>query len=244
MDDSTELKQYTETQLAKYNLSNRKIAALSKDCMKVKVKDVNDKEGYEIAKTARIGVKNIRCQIENTRKKLKKESVKYNNDVDGEAKRITALLAPIENYLISQEKIVDDEKKRIQQEKVDAIKKGEEEKQEKIKEDQRVESDRLEKIRIQQEEKEKQLKQQQDKIDADKKKIEEEEKTTIGIEQAKKESIEPEKKETEKTAASPMLKVYARDHLQFIYDRMVSVHGENEGVGYMIRFKEIIEQTT
>jgi hypothetical protein len=31
-------------------------------------------------------------------------------------------------------------------------------------------------------------------------------------------------------------------HLQWIYDRMVNVHGENENYDYMIKFKEIIEQ--
>ena len=31
-------------------------------------------------------------------------------------------------------------------------------------------------------------------------------------------------------------------HLQWVYDRMVNVHGENENYDYMIKFKEIIEQ--
>ena len=31
-------------------------------------------------------------------------------------------------------------------------------------------------------------------------------------------------------------------HLQWIYDRMSNVHGENENYDYMIKFKEIIEQ--
>lgn len=34
-----------------------------------------------------------------------------------------------------------------------------------------------------------------------------------------------------------------REQLQFIYDRMVRVHNENEGADYMLRFKEIIERT-
>jgi len=31
-------------------------------------------------------------------------------------------------------------------------------------------------------------------------------------------------------------------HLQWIYNRMSDVHGENENYDYMLKFKEIIEQ--
>jgi hypothetical protein len=31
-------------------------------------------------------------------------------------------------------------------------------------------------------------------------------------------------------------------HLQWLYDRMVNVHGENKDYDYMIKFKEIIKQ--
>jgi hypothetical protein len=31
-------------------------------------------------------------------------------------------------------------------------------------------------------------------------------------------------------------------HLQWIYDRMSNVHGENKNYDYMLKFKEIIEQ--
>ena len=31
-------------------------------------------------------------------------------------------------------------------------------------------------------------------------------------------------------------------HLQWIYDRMSNIHGENENYDYMLKFKEIIEQ--
>ena len=30
-------------------------------------------------------------------------------------------------------------------------------------------------------------------------------------------------------------------HLQWLYDRMVNVHGENKDYDYMIKFKEIME---
>lgn len=31
-------------------------------------------------------------------------------------------------------------------------------------------------------------------------------------------------------------------HLQWMYDRMSNIHGENENYDYMLKFKEIIEQ--
>jgi len=60
-----------------------------------------------------MNIKGKRVEVEKTRKKLKEDALEYGRAVDGEAKRITALLAPIETYLESQEKIIDDEKARI-----------------------------------------------------------------------------------------------------------------------------------
>jgi len=33
-----------------------------------------------------------------------------------------------------------------------------------------------------------------------------------------------------------------KQHLQWIYDRLCSVHGENPNYDYMLRFKEIIDK--
>lgn len=104
------------TALKEYNITDAAIEKLKADYMKISVKDVNDKEGYDLAHTARMDVKGRRVDVEKKRKKLKEDALEYGRAVDKEAKRITALLEPIESYLESQEKIVDDEKARIKAE--------------------------------------------------------------------------------------------------------------------------------
>jgi hypothetical protein len=45
-----------------------------------------------------------------------------------------------------------------------------------------------------------------------------------------------------KKTNKPMKDEKALPHLEWIYERMRHVHGENENVDYMIRFREILEQ--
>jgi hypothetical protein len=103
-------------ELQKYNVTDAAIAILNAEYMALKVKDVNDKKGYEVVKTARIDIKRRRVEVEKTRVTLKAESLEYGRRVDGEAKRITALLTPIEDYLSDQESRVTDELARIKAE--------------------------------------------------------------------------------------------------------------------------------
>ncbi len=103
----------------KYNITDAAIQAMKSEYMPLKVSGIEDKEGYETVRAARLVVKTKRCEVEKTRQELKEESIRYGRAVDAEAKRITALLVPIEEYLQSQEKIIDDEKKRIDKEKAD-----------------------------------------------------------------------------------------------------------------------------
>jgi hypothetical protein len=103
-------------ELQKYNVTDAAIAKLGDDYMALAVKDANDTPGYEIVKRARIDIKKRRVEVEKTRVTLKAESLEYGRRVDGEAKRITALLEPIEKHLIGQEKIVEDEKARLKAE--------------------------------------------------------------------------------------------------------------------------------
>jgi hypothetical protein len=105
-----------KNELAKYNVTDAAIAKLNTDYMALTVRDVFDNVGYEMVKKARIDIKKRRVEVEKTRVTLKAESLEYGRRVDGEAKRITALLEPIETHLIGQEKIVDDEKARIKAE--------------------------------------------------------------------------------------------------------------------------------
>lgn len=164
-----------ESELKKYNITNVQISDFSNSCMALKVRDISDHESYKIVKQARIKTKNKRVEVEKTRKELKAESLRFGKAVDMEARRITSLLLPIENYLISQEKIVDDEKERIKAEleqlererieKEEVVKKKlEEERQAKIREEQETEAKRLENIRKEQEARELKIKDEQEKI--------------------------------------------------------------------------------
>jgi hypothetical protein len=103
-------------ELQKYGVTDAAIAKLNADYMALTVTDGNDKKGYEVVKAARIDIKKRRVEVEKTRVTLKAESLEYGRRVDGEAKRITALLEPIETHLIGQEKIVEDMKARIKAE--------------------------------------------------------------------------------------------------------------------------------
>ena len=103
-------------ELQKFNITDAAIAKLNADCMALTVQDASDDNGYKVIKTARMDIVRLRGKVEKTRVALKAESLEYGRRIDGEAKRITALLEPIETYLIGQEKIVDDEKARIKAE--------------------------------------------------------------------------------------------------------------------------------
>ncbi len=105
-----------KNELQKYGVTDAAIAKLNADYMALTVKTPQDMAGYEVVKKARIDIKKRRVEVEKTRVQLKAESLEYGRRVDGEAKRITALLEPIETHLTAQEKIVDDEKARIKAE--------------------------------------------------------------------------------------------------------------------------------
>ncbi|KKL46063.1 hypothetical protein LCGC14_2349400, partial [marine sediment metagenome] len=108
---------FIATELKKYNITDKYIASLSEHAMTLKVKDVNDNAGCKIIHQARMKIKVTRIEVEDKRKEFKAESLRFGRAVDGEAKRITALLKPIEDHLAGQEKIVEGEKIRIKVEK-------------------------------------------------------------------------------------------------------------------------------
>lgn len=85
--------------------------------------------GYEMVKAGIAEVRTFRVGVENSRKKLKQSALAWGKAVDTEAKRVTAMLWEIEEPLKSRKAIVDDEKERIKQEKVEAIRKAQEAKE-------------------------------------------------------------------------------------------------------------------
>ena len=70
----------------------------------IKVDDEKDVESMGKAREARLKLKNIRVDVEKTRKDLKEQSLREGRAIDGAANIIKALIVPAEEYLLSQEK--------------------------------------------------------------------------------------------------------------------------------------------
>lgn len=67
----------------------------------------------KIARQARLALKNIRVEVEHTRKRLKEDSLRTGQTIDAVAKILTNEIAPIEKHLEEQEKFAEiQEKKR------------------------------------------------------------------------------------------------------------------------------------
>ena len=111
-----------ETAILKYNLKEATLNKLSKDCMAVTVMDPDDKKGYAIAHKLRMKVKEVRITVEKTRKELKAKAIIFGKGVEAEANRLKDILIPLEDYLLAQEKIVDDEKERQKEKKAEELK--------------------------------------------------------------------------------------------------------------------------
>ena len=100
-------------QFAKLSPAETAIAAATEEYMPLTIDGIKDTKGYAKVHRARMSVMKMRTTIEKTRKQLKADSLAYGRTVDGEAKRLTALLEPTEAHLLTQLRAVDDEKSRI-----------------------------------------------------------------------------------------------------------------------------------
>lgn len=110
----------SDRRLIEYSPADATIAKWSEDFLLLKIADLNDMTALRAVHDARMIVKNARVDVEKTRKALKQESLDWGRMIDAEAKRITALLEPIERHLTDEEGRVEAEKARIKQAKEDA----------------------------------------------------------------------------------------------------------------------------
>jgi chromosome segregation ATPase len=97
----------------KFSLADARIAELETEYAGLTIAGVEDKDGYRDVHKARMVVKGYRVEVEKTRKLLKSDALEYGRKVDAEAKRLTALLAPIEDRLSEEETRIDNEKREI-----------------------------------------------------------------------------------------------------------------------------------
>ena len=108
-----ELLMLDETGLANFSKSDAGIAELANKYLPLEIKGVNDSNGFKLVHAARMDVRARRIGVEKIRKDLKANALDFGKRVDAEAKRITALLEPIEEHLDAQETAYEDAKAEI-----------------------------------------------------------------------------------------------------------------------------------
>lgn len=105
-----------EREIAKYDLPAAAIKQLEQEFMPLCVRSLDDEEGYAQVKEALRFMVSKRNEVEDKRKELKADSLKFGRAVDEEAKRLTMMLSPIELHLKAEKDKIDLEKKRIAEE--------------------------------------------------------------------------------------------------------------------------------
>lgn len=105
-----------ELPVVKFSVQDAAIEQLRHEYMPLTIEGIEDKEGYQAVHEARMTIKKKRVSVEKTRKALKADAIAYGRKVDDEAKRLTAMLTPIEQHLQAEEDRVEGEKERIRQE--------------------------------------------------------------------------------------------------------------------------------
>lgn len=99
-----------------FAIADEAIAEMAERYLPLIVKGIDDAKGFDEVHKARMVVRGKRVDVENTRKRLKADALEYGRMVDSEAKRIFALIEPIERHLQEQEDKVTKEKQRLKDE--------------------------------------------------------------------------------------------------------------------------------
>jgi len=105
------------TELVKYSVTDEALAQYRKEFLPLTIKGLDDVEGYEKVREARLFIKGERVNVEKKRVELKASVLEYGRAVDAEAKRITVAIEEVENHLIAEQKKIDDQVARIKFEK-------------------------------------------------------------------------------------------------------------------------------
>lgn len=108
---------YIKNALKEFNVTDTAIAELKNKYSELKISGLEDKQGYAVVRAARLDIKTRRIEVDKKRKELNEVAINHQRQVNAEAKRITALLEPLEDYLTTQEKEFEDEKERFKKEK-------------------------------------------------------------------------------------------------------------------------------
>lgn len=109
-------------ELAVFRKQDAIVAELREKYMGLTIKGVNDRKGFDAVHAARMHVKKTRLDVEKARTTLKADILERGRKLDAEAKRVAALLAPIEEHLETQETTITAERERIKREAEEARK--------------------------------------------------------------------------------------------------------------------------
>ena len=99
----------TKTALQRFTVQDSAIATMREQYMPLTIAGMDDKIGAERVHKARMVCVKARTGTDKVRKDLNAEAKKWIDTVNGEAKRITALLAPIEQHLVDEEERIEAE---------------------------------------------------------------------------------------------------------------------------------------
>lgn len=94
---------------ASYGLDIEGIKSAVGQVAELTIAGVDDKEGFERVRRARLDLKKVRCEIEKKRKELKADAVEFGRRVDAAAKELTALVEPTESLLANRQDEVERE---------------------------------------------------------------------------------------------------------------------------------------
>ena len=220
--------------LEKFSPKKAELTTMADSYKTLSIKGVDDKVGYAAVDDARKELKTTRCQIEKDGKLLRAEAVTFQKAVISKEKELVGIIKPIEVELEQKQEVINEEKLKIKRreslpqriEKLEAIgvsvaedflllmddaqffgffndenAKYLAEKEIKIKEEQEA---REEKARLEKEAEERKMQIARDKIEADRKKVEDDkldmerkEEQRVAIEKAKKEAIKQAKLDAE-----------------------------------------------
>ncbi|MGA2160084.1 MAG: hypothetical protein ABSG90_12840 [Dehalococcoidia bacterium] len=102
--------------VVKFDANDALIGKLSQEFMPLKIDGLDDEKGLKEVHKARMVMVKLRTGIEEQRKGFVAGVLKYQKDVNTEAKRLVELAAPIEEHLTAEENKITQEKLRIKEE--------------------------------------------------------------------------------------------------------------------------------
>ena len=104
--------------IEKFNPTQSALLALNEECKDLKIKGIDDKEGYIKVHESRMKLQKARTAITNTGKDLRADARAFATAVIEKEKELIKIIKPTEDKLQEQEKVIDDEKEKLKRVKL------------------------------------------------------------------------------------------------------------------------------